>query len=521
MESISSRNYLKIYFWRSISIISGFLSLLIVVPHLSNNKELYGIYTFCISFTLYLTYADIGFLGAGQKYAAESFARGNRVEEIKILGFTGAILLLMIIPFSTAMIYFSFNPSLLINGLSHQGQRTAGDIFLIIGLLSPFQVIIQRLVQSILIIRIKDFVSLRIDIIFNLIKIASVFFFFSKGRYLVVEYFFFSTILTILSCLVILIIIKKTENYDFIQLIKSIRFSKKYYRITKKLAFSSLFLTVGWLLYYELDIIIIGKWYGPKDVAIYAIGFTFLNFLRTLWNTVFTPYAQRFNHYSGTNSMLEMKQLTTKIIDYTFPLCAITTLTLALSAKYIVWLWVGEAYNGSIVILQLLIVGTGFGFIIQPASYYFMAKTKYSFINILAVTVPASFILGILTLNSVLGISAFALSKSLAMFISFIVSIIGLRALVNPISIMSKWFLNLSVLYVALILLLPKLLDYLFTYPDKNTMQLASLLSVLGILVVLSYCLVLITKKQQRQDIRFIFNKIKRNLQLEKTHSAI
>jgi len=220
MESISSKNYLKIYFWRSISIISGFLSLLIVVPHLSNNKELYGIYIFCISFTLYLTYADIGFLGAGQKYAAESFARGNRVEEIKILGFTGAILLFMIIPFSMAMIYFSFNPDLLINGLSHQGQKTAGDIFLIIGLLSPLQVIIQRLVQSILIIRIKDFVSLRIDIVFNLIKIASVFFFFSKGRYLVVEYFFFSTILKILSFLLVLIIIKKTENYDFIQLIK-------------------------------------------------------------------------------------------------------------------------------------------------------------------------------------------------------------------------------------------------------------------------------------------------------------
>ena len=54
-----SKNYIKIYFWKVISIVSGFLSLLIVVPHLSNDIELYGIYSFCISFSLYLSYATI------------------------------------------------------------------------------------------------------------------------------------------------------------------------------------------------------------------------------------------------------------------------------------------------------------------------------------------------------------------------------------------------------------------------------------------------------------------------------
>lgn len=99
MKRFYRSNYLKIYLWRSISIISGFLSLLIVVPHLSDNAELYGIYSFCVAFTLYLNYGDFGFLGAGQKYAAEAYARGNHDEEIKILGFTGVILILMIIPF--------------------------------------------------------------------------------------------------------------------------------------------------------------------------------------------------------------------------------------------------------------------------------------------------------------------------------------------------------------------------------------------------------------------------------------
>ena len=93
------KNYTKIYFWKIISTITGFLSLFIVIPHLSQNKEIFGVYSLCISLTLYLSYADIGFLGAGQKYASEAFIKNNRKSEIEILGFTGAILLLMIIPF--------------------------------------------------------------------------------------------------------------------------------------------------------------------------------------------------------------------------------------------------------------------------------------------------------------------------------------------------------------------------------------------------------------------------------------
>jgi len=508
MKNSYNRNYLKIYFWRSISIISGFLSMLIVVPHLSNNQELYGIYAFCISFILYLTYADIGFLGAGQKYAAEMFAREDRTEEIKIFGFTAAILLLMILPFSVGMIYFSFHPEMVIHGLSEKGQQIASDIFLIIGLLLPFKIILQRLVQSILIIRIKDFVSLRVDIVFNLLKILSVFFFFSKGRYMLVEYFLFSTLLTIFSSLIILVIIKRTENYDFILLFKSIRLTKKYYKLLNRLAYSSLFLTIGWLLYYELDLIIIGKWFGPKEVAIYAIGYTFLNFLRTLWNTVFSPYAQRFNHFVGNNAMAEMKKLATKIIDYTLPLSILVTLILIIGSKYIVLFWVGQEYVNSVIIMQLLIIGTGFGFITQPASYYFMAKTKYTFIYLIAFILPSVFVLGVVALTRVMGIEAIAFSKSFALFVGFIISIIGIFSLLNPIKIIGKWVINLLILSGLLIYTLPEFLNSIFPAPGKSTSQLLLLFALLGSVVLLSYLGVLLTKKQQRKDIVLIITKV-------------
>ena len=61
--------------------------MLIVVPKLSSNVELFGLYSFCSSFILYLTYADIGFLNASTKFAAEEYAKGNATEEYKIFGY--------------------------------------------------------------------------------------------------------------------------------------------------------------------------------------------------------------------------------------------------------------------------------------------------------------------------------------------------------------------------------------------------------------------------------------------------
>lgn len=508
-ETNYSKNYIKIYFWKIISIVSGFLSLLIVVPHLSNDIEMYGIYSFCISFTMYLTYADIGFLSAGQKYAAEAYARGNRKEEVDMLGFTGAILLLMIAPFSIAMIFFSIYPEIILNELSSSGIEIASNIFLILGVVLPFQIIFQRLVQSILIIRIKDYISLRIDVIFNLIKISSVFYFFRDGYYLIVEYYLFISLLTIISSTLILVLIRKSENYNFLNLFKAIKLKKKQFDISKKLAYSSLFLTIGWIIYYELDLIFIGKWFGTEEVAIYAIGFTFLNFLRSLWNTVFSPYAQRFNHFAGTKNKVQLKSLIAVIIDYTFPLCVIVTVTLVVVAEPLTLFWVGNTYSESIVIIQILIIGTGFGFITNPANYYFNSNTRYRYIYILAVALPLVFILFVLILPNELGILGISISKLIAMFSGFVISYIGLLKIYNPARIIKKWFLNTLILSSFIIFFLPVLLNKIFPVFEKNSINLVILIFIVTVLIISSYFFLLILKKKQRNDLKKIFKIIR------------
>ncbi len=491
-------NYIKIYFWRIFSVLSGFLSLLIVVPQLSLNKELYGIYTFCLSFNLYLSYADIGFLSAGQKFAAEEYAKGNVDSEIAYLGFTGFILLCMIIPFSILMVFLSFYPDVMVSNLSLRNSEIVAKMFLIIGVVSPIQIILQRLTQSILIIRIKDYISLRIDIISNVLKILSVYYFFTETRYLIVEYFLFVNILTILSSIFIMIHIRNSEKYNFCKLLRAIRFDMKCYSQVSKLAFSTLLLTLGWILYFELDLLFIGKLFGPQEVAVYAISFTLLNFIRNLWNIIYGPFSQRFNHYVGLSSFSNLRDLTFKLMNYTFPICVLSVLILFISAKYLIISWVGLNYNESILIFQILLIGTLFNFVLQPASYYFISTTNYRFINLNAIVLPVIFLLSLFILVPNFGIKGFAIAKVLAITTNAIISYWGIKKIVNLFMIAKEWYLSLFVNSIILIVGLNYVYSSVFGSIVKEKSYLLILLGIIFFAIVVVFLITLLLNKLLR-----------------------
>lgn len=421
MQNSYSKNYIKIYFFQILSIVLGFLSLLVVVPYLSADKSTYGIYSICISVTVFLSYADLGFLGAGMKYAAESYSKGNREEEMKLIGFTHFILLFFIATLSLTFLYLSFNPHILIKAI-HPGiqAQTAFKLLLILAFFSP-TIILQRVLQTIFSIRLQDYILQRINIVGNLIKIISVFYFFGMGKYDIVSYFLFVQIVNLVCAIVGIFKAKKQFNYDFIYLIKQLKYNKQVFDKTKALAFSGLFVTISWILYYEIDFFSIGRLLGAEAVAIYAIGFTILSFFRSLLGVFFSPFSARFNHFIGEERHDELKNFYLNIMTLTFPIVVFPILAVVIFAKPIVISWVGGTYSSSIEIVRWLVLCNILAFISYPAGMLMVAQEKLKSMYFLTFVMPAIYWVGIyFTINSI-GLNSFTLFKCIVFAFSGIV----------------------------------------------------------------------------------------------------
>lgn len=503
---INVSNYINIYIWKLVSMITGFLSVVIVVPHLSTQQELFGIYTFCMSFVLYLSYADLGFLSAGQKFAGEEVAKGNKEKEIGITGFSLTLLICLFLPFSIFMLYLSANTEVLFGDITKNNITIASNLLLIMGIFLPVQVFLQRLVDFVLVIRLKDYIHLRIDIVFNLVKIFSVYFFFEEGRYLIVEYFLFITFMTIIGSCIAIYVTSVEIKYNFPQLMRSLRLRREYFQMSKELALSSFILTFAFILYYEMDLLIIGWLFSMQDVAIYAIGFTFLNFMRTLWNILYSPLSQRLNHYSAYSSNVEISQTLFKIIEYTAPLYLILTLSLVLFAEPIILFWVGNEYHSSISIFQILMISMFFGVITRPASYYFIARLKHKLMYAQALVSISVFYTSIFLLKDDYGIESLAIAKVIVAIVIGLIAIKGLFKIVSFYDILKKVLIPSIIIGAAFYIYIPSIINNILPAPHKDITSLVEFLLFLTVSIITTYVLIIISNNERRQEIKSVLN---------------
>ena len=151
-----TKNYFKIYAAQLFAVVFNVLSLVIVIPYLSNNPGVYGIYSLCISFTIFLSYADLGFLNAGYKYASEYYAKNNKQKEIEITGFVSFILAVFIFILAVVLILLAFHPYWLIKNITGAKDiYIAKNLLLILALFSP-NMILQRMLQIIYGVRVHE-----------------------------------------------------------------------------------------------------------------------------------------------------------------------------------------------------------------------------------------------------------------------------------------------------------------------------------------------------------------------------
>ena len=420
MKKTYTSNYVKIYFWQGISIALGFLALFIITPKLTSVPILYGVYSICIATTFFLTYADIGFLGAGYKYVSEKFAVNDLNEEIRIVGFVSFILFISVLLFSAAMLIFSINPHILIGGLNNPKEiGVASKLLLILAIFSP-TIILQRMCQMVFGVRLEDFIYQRLAILSNLLRICSIFYFFNGDKYDIVGYFLFFQSVGLISAVLFLIIIKIRYRYSFGLLARSFRFSTEIYNQTRKLAFGSFFTTLIFILYYELDLFAIGKLSGAEMAGFYGVGLTIMSFFRGITGTIYGPFLTRFNHFTGLKDLKGLKEMFYGVIILTLPLVVFPIISIAMLMKPIILCWVGPNYTISIIVAQFLAMSLIYSFIAQPASILISAQVRVK--TMCAISIIAVFIYwtGIIATFHSMGILAFAVFKFIAFTISAI-----------------------------------------------------------------------------------------------------
>jgi O-antigen/teichoic acid export membrane protein len=373
----TSSQVLKIYFYRMLSLLVGFASLLIVLPLLSSDVGKYAIYAISMSLCIFLTYGDFGFLAACQKYCAEAVGRNSVSEESKYLGFTVSLLMVAFSIFSLVMFLVALHPEIIIPELDEEGSRFASKMFLTIGLLMPIQVICQRLIYLILSVRLKDYLFSRVDVLVNLSKIAIVPLFVREDEFLLLEYFVATILLSLVSCLIGFFIIRNSKIFPLLEIFKNLRFSKKIFDETKYLALSMMISTIFWIMYYELDLIIAAQFFSISDVAYYALAFTFINYLRSLWVAGFAPFLPLLNIHFGSGNISGVKNISSSLVLFTTPLFIIVSLLLGKHMEQIIIYWVGHDFMPSAEIVGSLICGIALVGFTNVAAHYMTTFKLY------------------------------------------------------------------------------------------------------------------------------------------------
>ncbi|WP_306534115.1 lipopolysaccharide biosynthesis protein [Geobacter sp.] len=395
-----------------------FLSMFIVMPYLTKNPTVYGIYALCISVTIFLSYADLGFLKASQKYAAECFIREDRYGEIEYIGFGTFVLFVFSMLCAGAFFLLSCYPDLVIKGLDTPDKiSTASSLLMTLALFTPGTVL-QRMVSIIFDIRLETHVYQRISFCASIITILSVFYFFGSSRYLIVPYFLFSQVINLLSVFVCLGLARNRYRYDLKQLFRSIRFNAGVYRKVNRLAYSGLYVMIVWIAFYEFDQLTIAKLLGAEKLAIYAIAFSFATLFRSIYGIVFSPFAVRANHFVGTGDDEGLKTYCQQLVLLTAPVVVFPTVAFALVAKPFVVSWVGEPYLESVNLARCLTLIYALSFISYTTSTVLMSKERIREIYVIATILPIVFWLGVLTTYSRFGLLSFAAFKLLATLLS-------------------------------------------------------------------------------------------------------
>lgn len=509
MKSDYTSNYIKNSLFQILATGIGFLSLFIVVPFLSENKVLYGIYSVCISLSIFFNYADFGFLTACQKYTGEFYAQNDIKEEIRTVGFTSFVLIFFVLIIGVCLLPIAISPHVLINDIKTEDEVVATILILSLILSAPF-IAIKRICNVIYSCRIEQYKYQMYTLVGHLIKLMSVLVFFTGNRYMLVEYFIFIQIVDVLITVLLVMYIFRHYDYNYELFLLSFRFDKRIWLLVRDLVGASIFTTISWILYYEMDLMVLAKISTPENLALYSAAFTFLTLVRNYFSVIYSSFSPRYNHYVGLNDSSALRNFYIKNIVVLLPIVLFPLIIFIIAGYPLIISWVGKGYEETVLIAKVLVAGNILAFLSYPSTQYIIATNRIKDLILSSALMPFVFYGGIVCTFSFLGILSFALFKSVAQILSAIYR--GTVCLINMEINFSGLLIKITKDYILPIFLLIILSFLIINYmvAVKAAVNLIYNLVLSGVVFGVIIGITLLSSYDFRSYMLTIYNRIKK-----------
>lgn len=502
---MNTAKYANTYIWQAASVVSRFASIFAIVPLLSKDASVYGVYALCMSLSIYLSYADLGFLSAAQKYAAESYSKKDLESELKFVGFALCVLLAVGILFSLALLVIASRPQLLLGSGSPQQYEIASEMLLILAASVPISVV-QRTLLTAFEIRLETYLSNRVMTASSLLTLLGGFYFL-KDRYDVVGYFGYSQIMVLFATLACYWLAVKRYGYSLPNLVKHLRLNRDVYTKIKDLSYTSMLLMIFWVLFYELDQIVIAHAFGTDSVAIFAIAASISSYLRVGLGSMYSPFLARANQYIGSGDIHGLQGMIDRVMTLFTPVVLFLCIIIAAFAGPFIYTWVGGEYNSSIYLVQLLAFQFSLSVVFYPIGVILVAKVETKKLRYVSLLQPIGYWLIVTSLMQTRGIAVFVEARAIVLLATFVYYLVILKQFfcLDIWSLLKKYFIPIAFTGATLGLVCLSIASKLPTHKSKGALLM--ILAYGGILITGALLMQYITRREYRNVVGSVFPK--------------
>lgn len=341
-------------------------TLAIVTPLLATHKDLYGIYSVCMSLMFFLNYADIGFLAAAKKHAA-SFAAEGRIDlEQRYLGFGLMISLVGGVLFALICSVAMFHPELLFHDISDTSDEHVAFFLLLFTALSAPLVVAQRILAVSFEIRIEGFIPQRWAMAGNILALVVGVFVLKGGRESVVLYYGISQGLGGMVLWITSWEARRRHGYGLVALLRNARWDARVFGHLRNLTVAGTWATIMWVLFYELDMVYVGAMLDLSIGAGFGVALTILSVFRVINGLLYLPFATQANRIVGVADSGAFRTFIRKMLCDLAPFILYPALSVSILAHPLVHAWVGEQYGDSVGLVRILSLTFALSFLGYP-----------------------------------------------------------------------------------------------------------------------------------------------------------